>query len=367
MTADGIGGVWTYAIELARALEAHNVEVHMATMGPMLNRSQCEEARDIANLNLFKSNYKLEWMQDCWRDVERAGDWLLHLENRLQPDLVHLNNYVHAALPWTTAKIVVAHSCVFSWWLSVRGGNATGFERYQHEVTRGLHAADAVAAPSDVMLKALKVHYGPIPNSRVAPNGRNPALFEVGSKRPFIFSAGRLWDEAKNIAILAEIAPVLPWPLCIAGDTANPDNSAHADLVRTNCYLLGPLKSKVMRQWFSSAAICALPAKYEPFGFTALEAALSGCALVLGDIESLREIWGDAAVFVEPDDKAAIRASLLRLIGDEGYRDQMAQRARTRALEFSHTRMAENYLSIYADGLKTASLGKKSEELAACA
>ena len=49
------------------------------------------------------------------------------------------------------------------------------------------------------------------------------------------------------------------------------------------------------------AAIYALPARYEPFGLSILEAALSGCALVIGDIPSLREIWADAALFVPSD------------------------------------------------------------------
>ena len=40
------------------------------------------------------------------------------------------------------------------------------------------------------------------------------------------------------------------------------------------------------------ASIYALPARYEPFGLSILEAALSGAALVLGDIPSLREVWG---------------------------------------------------------------------------
>ncbi len=39
---------------------------------------------------------------------------------------------------------------------------------------------------------------------------------------------------------------------------------------------------------------------YEPFGLSVLEAALSGCALVLGDIPSLRENWDGAADFAEP-------------------------------------------------------------------
>ena len=64
--------------------------------------------------------------------------------------------------------------------------------------------------------------------------------------------------------------------------------------------MLGRLSAGELADWYARAAIYALPARYEPFGLSALEAALSGCALVLGDIPSLREIWGDAALFVPP-------------------------------------------------------------------
>jgi hypothetical protein len=47
-----------------------------------------------------------------------------------------------------------------------------------------------------------------------------------------------------------------------------------------------------------------LPARYEPFGLSVLEAALSGCALVPGDIASLRGNWDGVAEFVCPDDAA---------------------------------------------------------------
>ena len=56
------------------------------------------------------------------------------------------------------------------------------------------------------------------------------------------------------------------------------------------------------------AAIYALPARYEPFRLEVLEAAAPGCALVLGDIASLRELWDGAALFVAPDDDRALRA-----------------------------------------------------------
>ena len=40
MTADTVGGVWTYALELAGALAPHGVEVALATMGRRLSSAQ---------------------------------------------------------------------------------------------------------------------------------------------------------------------------------------------------------------------------------------------------------------------------------------------------------------------------------------
>ena len=69
-----------------------------------------------------------------------------------------------------------------------------------------------------------------------------------------------------------------------------------------------------MAAHLAASAIYALPARYEPFGLSALEAGLCGCALVLGDIPSLREVWGDAAVFVDPHDAQALAKALNCLI-----------------------------------------------------
>src|SRR4051812_2097805 len=120
MTADTVGGVWTYALELARALEPHGIDITLATMGPRATVHQKEDAAQIANLTLVESDFKLEWMEEPWRDVADAGFWLLELERTVEPDLVHLNGYAHAALPWNSPVMVVAHSCVASWWQAVK-------------------------------------------------------------------------------------------------------------------------------------------------------------------------------------------------------------------------------------------------------
>lgn len=367
MTADSVGGVWTYALELTRALEPYGVEVQLALMGPALSSAQRAEADKIPNLSLFKSDYKLEWMPECWSDVQRAGEWLLHLANRLHPDVIHLNGYAHANLPWTSPVLVVGHSCVFSWWQAVRGDTPPAeWQRYKSEVTNGLRGAHLVVAPTLAMLRALETHYGKIYNGRVIANGRDPESFKPAEKQQLILSAGRLWDPAKNIERVAEVAPELPWPVFVAGECRSPEGT-EITRVENKCHSLGPLPEPAMRNWFSTASIYALPALYEPFGYTPLEAGLSACALVLGDIESLRETWDGAAVFVGPNDSNALKSELLQLISDNNYCHEMGRRARERALQFNSQRMAQEYLKAYADLLVHSQSFRTQENLAQCA
>ncbi len=352
MTADTIGGVWTYAVELARALRPQGVEIYLATMGALPSAEQHEQVRRAGNIDLHSSTWKLEWMDDPWSDVERAGEWLLRLEDRLRPDLVHLNGHAHGALEWHAPAIVVGHSCVMSWWEAVKQERAPrSWDHYSHEVARGLHAARLVLTPTRAMLAALERHYGHLRAARVIPNGRDSRLFSPGQKQPFVFAAGRLWDEAKNVAALGAVASRLAWPVYVAGDEEHPDGGS-SRFEGLNC--LGLLAPEALPYWYSRASIYALPARYEPFGLSAVEAGLSGCALVLGDIASLREVWGDAALFVPPDDSETLERTINRLVEDDGLRADMSSRARARALEYTPRRMAEGYVRAYRDVIASA-------------
>jgi glycosyltransferase involved in cell wall biosynthesis len=358
MTADTVGGVWTYALELARGLADQGIEVAIATMGAPADGLQREMAGRIPRLKVFESSFKLEWMDDPWRDVERAGDWLLGLEQRFAPDLIHLNGYAHAALPWQAPKIVVGHSCVLSWWEAVKKEPAPeDWHRYRQEVAAGLAAADLVVAPSSAMMAALCRHYGPLPRATVVYNGRDVRQFRATAKEPMLFSAGRLWDEAKNLEALESVAPRLPWPVFVAGENHHPDGG---EARPHHTRLLGRLSQRALAAWLGRASIYVLPARYEPFGLSVLEAALSGCALVLGDIPSLRELWRNRAVFVPPDDPEALEDALVRLIEDPDRRNALAAGARSRAIERTTERMVEGYLAAYGEVL--ASLGTEEME-----
>lgn len=345
MTADTVGGVWTYALEMAEALAPHGVTLSLATMGRSMTRAQRHEVERSPVVEVHEAPFALEWMAEPWHDVDRAGDWLLRLEDLGHPDVVHLNGYCHAHLPWQAPTLVAAHSCVLSWWWAVHGVEAPPqFDEYRRRVTVGLAAAGAVVAPSLDMLTALRRWYG---NDRgsVVPNCRRAGWVNERSEERLVLAAGRVWDEAKNLAVVDRVASRIGWPVVIAGSAQRPDGGRGPE--PGGARWLGELSFHDLAGWLHRAPLFVLPARYEPFGLGALEAGLAGCTLVLGDIGSLREVWRDAAIYVDPEDEDQLAHTLDALAGDCGRRAELGHRARLRAAAYTPMRTALGYLDAY--------------------
>ena len=344
LTTDTVGGVWTFSIDLARQFAQHGIQVVLAALGGFPTAEQTSAAKRIPELCLFPSSFKLDWMENPWDDVKRSGEWLLQLEEEFRPDIVHLNSFGHGDLPWSAPVVLTAHSCVLSWWNAVKHEQApAAWDHYRDAVTRSLQAVHLVTCPTGAMQSMLQEFYG-FTGAVVIPNGADPEQFSIGRKEHLVLTAGRLWDEAKNVATVARMAYTLPWPVHAAGEAGHP-NGGQADL--GGLQLLGRLTPAELAAWFSRAAIFALPARYEPFGLSILEAALSGCALVIGDIPSLREVWGDAALFINPDDGVALHSAISSLISDAKLRAEMAERSYKRALTYRCEKTGQKYLQAY--------------------
>jgi hypothetical protein len=161
MTTDTVGGVWTFAISLAENLAASGVEVILASPGGLPSDSQRAQAGIIPNLTLHAGEYCLEWMSDPWADLARSTRWLLELEARYAPDVIHLNSFGTITASRRTPVVLTVHSCVASWWKAVKG-KPVGQEwaRYVQHVKQSLERASLVVAPSEAMLDSLGDNYG---------------------------------------------------------------------------------------------------------------------------------------------------------------------------------------------------------------
>src|SRR5262245_47093037 len=364
MATDTAGGAWTFALELASALSRSGSQVDLASLGRALSPAQRAEAEEVPRLRVHEGSSHLEWREDDWPAVDRAGRWLLDLERRLGPDVIHLNGYMHGAISWQAPVVMTGQSCALSRFAAVYGTTPPStWDRYTEEVARGLRAARVVTTPTRAMGEMLRQHYGTDIPIRVIPNGRSIPPPPVVPKRHRILSVGRLSEPGSNVAALDRVAARLSWRVVVAGETMGPDGSP----VRLkNARALGPLEPAALAKAYAGAAVFALPAlyepfgyaplpaRYEPFGYAPLEAALSGCALVLGDIPGLREVWGDAAVWVPPRDDQALLQTLRWLIEDRQVRREYAKRAREHALAYTPERTAAGYLDAYRAALSVS-------------
>lgn len=345
MTTDTVGGVWTYTLDLCRGLAGYGIQVVLLSMGRMPDDRQMQDATALANVTLVPTAYRLEWMPDCEADLAHSGDLLMALEQEFRPEIVHLNTYWHAGLAFRAPRIVVAHSCVPSWWAACRGTPLPEqWHSYSEWVRRAVAMADVLVSPSAAYLRDFQRLHGMPKRWRLIRNGRDPSLYRSGPKRNLVLSAGRVWDEAKNIAAVCEAAADLAIPIMVAGDDTGPNGEAASC---TNAGFLGRLPPERLAEWMATASVFVSPARYEPFGLCVLEAAFSSCALVLGDIPTFRELWDGAAVFVDPRDIAGLQRVLQHLYDRPGRAAELGANACARAAHYSLAKMVRSYHQTY--------------------
>jgi glycosyltransferase involved in cell wall biosynthesis len=102
------------------------------------------------------------------------------------------------------------------------------------------------------------------------------------------------------------------------------------------------------------ASVYVAPSRYEPFGLAPLEAALHGCALVLSDIGTFRELWDGCAEFFPSGDALALAQAIRRVCNDDARRERLARAAATRAARrYTAKRMASEYIGLYQQMIRT--------------
>jgi glycogen(starch) synthase len=349
ITADAVGGVWTYALDLAGGLAARGTATLLAVLGPAPSPGQRQAAASIPGLELVETGLPLDWTAESPDGIRAAGDAVAAIAREGGVDLVHLNSPALAAgTAFSQPLVVGCHSCVATWWAAMRGTALPRDFMWRTElVAAGYAAADALIAPTRAFADATAAAYG-IAAPRVVHNGRfkthiGPSVLPGIGERA-VFTAGRLWDEGKNIALLDHAAAQLNAPVRAAGSTRGPNGAA---IAFTSIEPLGNLASDEIAARFAARPIFCSPARYEPFGLAVLEAAAAGCALVLSDIPSFRELWQDAAVFVSPEDDLALARQLRALLDDPAERARLGEAARLRARRYNVDAMVEGTAAIY--------------------
>ena len=353
VTADTLGGVWTYTRELVTGLVRRGDRVTLVSFGDIPVAAQTRWMDGLANLDYRPTAFKLEWMLDSEADMEASSQYLQAVVEESRPDLLHFSQFYYGALQCDVPRVVVAHSDVVSWWMSVHHQlppETEWLHWYRQIVTRGLGEATTVVAPSRWMLEQIESNYGKLASACVIYNGRTPALFNPYiSKQETTVTLGRLWDSGKNVSLL--LKQEMPGSVRIVGCDRHPDLQYHsfaAETIRPNVSLDPQQDERQITQTLARAGIYAATSQYEPFGLAPVEAALSRCAILASDIPSFRELWEGAAIFFRNNDPDSLSQALESLQSDRALRLNQGNIALRHARQhFTADRMVAGYRSLY--------------------
>jgi glycosyltransferase involved in cell wall biosynthesis len=351
LTTDTIGGVWTFTKELTAELLRLEHQVALVSFGHAPSPEQqawCAAigARYGGGFRYEASTAPLEWMNPNESAYLEGELFLRNVADDFCPDLLHSNQFCFGQLTIRIPRLITAHSDVLSWGAACHPNGleaSSWLTHYRNMVERGLAEADAVVAPTQWMLDTLSQYY-PLPaKKRVILNGRSLAIDGADGPRTLqAVSAGRLWDEAKNLAMLADVQTTIP--ILIAGDQQHQGKVAPEHIGAA--VQVGPLSETDLVALFRASSMYLATSIYEPFGLAPLEAALCDCSILANDIPSLREVWGDAALYF--NDAATLSSLLDHLQASPEILLNARQRSRRRALQLSAQQMGAQYLALYS-------------------
>ena len=346
VTADAVGGVWQYSLDLARGLSGLGIETVLAVLGPPPSERQREEAEDVTGLKLVETGLALDWMAEDAASVRRAGAAVAKLARQHRVDLVQLNSAALAAeAEFPVPVVAVQHSCVATWWEAVHGTELPeDFAWRTALVGAGLRRARAVVAPTSAFGEATRRRYKLPQAPRTVHNGRKPLKLPRRAQHDFAFTAGRLWDEGKNLGTLDACAGRMTVPVHVAGPVRGPNGTA---VMFDHLHCLGALGEGELARWLAARPVFVSTALYEPFGLAVLEAAAAGCPLILSDIPTFRELWEGVAFFVPARDERGFAVAIANLIHDDFEREMMGRAAMDRAARFRPEAMAAQMAAIY--------------------
>ena len=159
---------------------------------------------------------------------------------------------------------------------------------------------------------------------------------------------GRLHFQ-KNIEFLIELAATTKHQhFVIAGE--GPDEHQLREQVEklslsNRVHFTGKLENKDVSRFYRAIDVFAMPSRYEGFGLTLVEAMSMGLPVLCSNLESLREVGGPAARYLDLNIEDW-KTTLHELANNQTKSAEMRQLGQKRATSFSRERMVRNYLDL---------------------
>ena len=372
LRSPGLGGVWRYTDSLIRAL-ARSAGPHRysllfvnkpwAKVPPPGIPSPTMRVVNVTTISNFLFTY-------CCPPIPRGKFKRLAVDSFLGPvDVFHSINA--AVLPQRQGRrVVTIHdlTCL----LFPRFHPWDRRVLFRLSVRRATRLADAIIVPSTATGRDLAARF-PLAETkiRVVPHAPGehfaplrpedclPALARHGlAHQDYLLFVGNV-EPRKNLRALLDAygrmrkATGRAPRLAIAGGAGWKNRSIHqaaaTSTFAADIRFLGHVSDADLPALLCGALAFVYPSLYEGFGLPPLEAMACGTPVMTSNRSSLPEVVGDAALIVDPDDRAALADAMARLVSDPTLREDLRARGLDRARRYSWDATARRTIEVYED------------------
>jgi glycosyltransferase involved in cell wall biosynthesis len=323
-------GIGVHTAEIARRLDVSPAPL-IASHAPIADRSGLEACRfrvDSAPLGVV-------WQQRLLAQIAADGVlWGPHgtLPLRLPtPAVATIHDFTSITMPGRHRLQTIASFNLF--------------------IAPSLARATRIAAVSAAVAEEAVRGFG-VPRSKIeiVPNGVDEFFSPGDRKDDYALFVGTL-EPRKGLDDLLAVWDSLPQPrrrlvLC-GGSGWKVKIPARRDIEVT-----GFVDRDRLRQLYREAAFFVYPSRYEGFGIPPLEAMACGTAVVATRTGAIPEFAGDAALLIEPGDRAALRHAIMQLSSNIPLRVDLAARGVERARLYRWDRSARLMTELLAEALR---------------
>lgn len=182
---------------------------------------------------------------------------------------------------------------------------------------------------------------------------------ELGCPEGYILYVGTL-EPRKNVRLLLDVWQALRQddrsipPLILSGGSGWHSRGLHRrieSLEHEGLVYLGHTERDHLIRLFQSASVFVYPSLYEGFGLPPLEAMACGVPTITSDRSSLREVAGEAAVKIDPEDPEELARALRRILSESQFARELGERGLGQAAGFRWDRAAGEMETIFLRSL----------------
>ena len=112
---------------------------------------------------------------------------------------------------------------------------------------------------------------------------------------------------------------------------------------------LGYVTVEELAYLYLKARLMVFPSLFEGFGIPLVEAMAAGCPVATSNVTSLPEVGGRAVEYFDPSSHESIGMAIEKTWCDTFRRNELIKRGRSRAEDFSATKLAQNHLRAFRE------------------